>query len=160
MPFNPPKITKEQLETAKVLRAQQFTWKKIGEQLGVTEGSIRTAASRNGWAKHVTSVTQASAKLVMDRIDEEINVCVAGAIELAKEGLSGLRHKKTKAMKPKDLRDYAGALRELVAVQRQALGMSDKLGTQINIGIVSDGSQIKRLDQGGQGATDQTIDID
>lgn len=160
VPYNPPKITKEQLETAKVLRSQQFTWKKIAEQLGVTEGSIRTAASRNGWAKHVTTVTQATAKLVMDRIDDEIAICVSGAIELAKEGLNGLRNNKTRTMKPKDLREYAGALRELVQVQRQALGMSEKASTQVNIGIVDYGS----VSQGGQTSSpepaDQTIDIE
>lgn len=129
-------LTKEQLETAKVLRAQNITWRDIAKQLGASEGALKASASRNGWAKHVSSVTRATANIVMGRMEDEINVCIAGAIELAKDGLDGLRSNKTKGMKPKDLREYAGALKELVAVQRQALGMSDKIGTQVNIGII------------------------
>lgn len=162
MPVN--SLSEEQEKKAKLLRAQGIPFANIAKDLGVKEGLLRSRASRHNWTRCVTEadkfLQQRLSESISSRMDREIEDCIGGAIELAKEGLNGLRNNKTRTMKPKDLREYAGALRELVQVQRQALGMSEKASTQVNIGIVDYGS----VSQGGQPSSeapaDQTIDIE
>lgn len=144
-----PKALTIDWNLAKVLRAQGFDYEDIAQQVGGTEGGIRSRANREGWNKLAAQTSKvleragmrAAAETIKERAPKLAEAWLETMQSDTVERLEDLR----KLPKPRNL-DDAKKREEMmlthVKAGRSAFGLDDQKGGGVQINIMSQLAQI------------------